>query len=211
MDLLKNKNFIITLITSSIVGIIIIFTLIIINNFTIETKWGSLAKSNCDKFISKYKTKINTQYTYSIHMKNFISNDLPQQYEKTLRKYIKQNNLNINEKTIQSDVKYYTLLTIAMNDVCEDETINTMIIKNDLYRYEGDKWIEFKKYIFDIFFSKGTEILNTYYDDNKVVMPIAFWISDAKDDIALIINKRSDTLLNHLRTESILYHKVLNN
>jgi hypothetical protein len=196
------------------IGIMIVLCLIILiwSGYTISTKWGSVYKDDADKMINKKITKIKAQTNYSLDMKTYMLMDLSTLYEEKLKIYCKRNNIAVNPEMIASDVQYYQLITIAMNDVCENITIDRYVHNNDLYRYRNkNDWDVFKANVINLYIKEGKQILTTYYDNDKVIMPVYVWMDLAEKDLYNIVEKNTDKLLEDLKTESLIYYNSLEN
>ena len=190
-----------------LVGIIIIAVASLLMNYNIESRWVSIVKQN-SKTIDRYKNKIKVQYSYSIDMKEAMKEALPKFYQRKLRDYILQNNIQVTERRILSDIKYYKLVTIAICNQCEDITLDRYILTNDLYRYKGlEEWRKFRKDAFIKYMVQGRQVMTTYYDDSKVIMPVREWVK-VNNEISKIVEEESFKLLEGLRAESILYHNL---
>lgn len=184
--------------------ILIVLLLFMWGGYTIRTKWGTVAK---DDLAKREMVKVKTQTNYSKDMKTSMIFDLSECYEYNLKKYIKENNINISYKRIEQDIKYYKLITIAMSDACEDITIDRYIHNNDLYRYQNrNDWDNFKLNVVNLYLRVGRDIIMNYYDDAKTIMPLREWEKRAGKEIMSIITINTNKLLEDLKTESCIYY-----
>lgn len=182
---------------------------VMLSGYTITTNWGSISKNDSESLMNKKMTKIKAQTNYSLDMKTCVLNDLGQLYEDTLNKYIEEHHLNIGQERIDKDVLYYRLIDIAMNDVCENITIERYIHNNDLYRYENKSdWDAFKKNVVDLYIREGQQILRVYYDNTKTIMPLKDWLRLGGNIIYEKVYKNTDKLMEDLKTESVIYYKA---
>ncbi len=186
-------------------GSVLIIT--VLSGYTITTQWGSIFKNDSESLMNKKMTKIKAQTNYSLDMKTCVLNDLGQLYEEILTRYSYEKGLNLTQERIDQDTLYYRLIDIAMNDRCEDITIERYIHNNDLYRYTNKAdWDAFKKNVMDLYVREGQQILRTYYDNSKVTMPLKDWLRLGGNAIYTIVCKDTDKLLEDLKTESIIYY-----
>lgn len=182
----------------------IVLLLLTIGGYTIRTKWGTISREN---LADREMTKVKSQTNCAIDTKGAIVSDLCFQYAFTLRGYIKEKGYDISENRIKSDVKYYKLIAIAMSDACEDITIDRYIHNNDLYRYQNkNDWDVFKKNVVNIYMRKGTEIIESLYDDSKVILPLHEWHKRAGKEIYTILERNTEEMLEYLKIESCIYY-----
>ena len=187
------------------IGFLII--MLMAGGYTISTKWGTVFREDCEKRITKKMNKIKTQTNYSKDMKVNITSELSQLYEIKLRQYCRDNNISVTQEEINRNVRYYRLITIAMNDACEDITIDRYIHNNDLYRYSNkNDWDVFKKNVVDIYVREGREVFLNYYDNESVIMPGHIWVSMAGRELFMIIKENTDKLLEDLKIESCIFY-----
>lgn len=187
------------------IGFLVI--MLMAGGYTVSTKWGTIFREDCEKRITKKMNKIKTQTNYSKDMKINITSELSQLYETKLRKYCKDNNIPVTQKQINRNVRYYRLITIAMNDACEDITIDRYIHNNDLYRYSNQNdWNVFKQNVVDIYVREGKEVFINYYDNDNVIIPGHIWMDIAGRELVFIIKKNTDKLLEDLKIESCIFH-----
>jgi hypothetical protein len=187
--------------------VVLLCVILVWSGYTINTQWGSLYKNNPEELTNRKMTKIKAQTNYSLDMKTCVLNDLGQLYEEALSKYIVDHGLNIGQERIEKDTLYYRLINIAMNDVCENITIERYIHNNDLYRYTNKAdWDAFKKNVSELYIREGQQILRIYYDNTKVVMPLKDWLSLGGRMIAETVVKNTDRLMEDLKTESLIYY-----
>lgn len=186
---------------------VLMVVIIIFSGYTVTTKWGSIYKNDSESLMNKKMTKIKAQTNYSLDMKTCVLNDLGQLYEEVLTKYSHDKGLNLTQEKIDKDTLYYRLIDIAMNDRCEDITIERYIHNNDLYRYTNKAdWDAFKRNVMDLYVREGQQILRTYYDNSKVSMPLKDWLRLGGSTIYTIVCKDTDKLLEDLKTESIIFY-----
>ena len=180
------------------------------HTITVNTKWGAIYKGNKVDLLGKKITKIKAQTNYSLDMKTCMLADLSYLYECKLKEYCRNNSISITPEKIASDVKYYKLIVIAMNDACEDITIDRYIHNNDLYRYKNkNDWEVFKQNVKDLYYRESKQVIIFYYDNNKIIMPIHKWIEYAVIELKAIIEKNTDKLLEDLKTESLIYYNSM--
>lgn len=185
---------------------ICLFFLILFGGFTIRTKWGYITRER-----DREMTKVKSQTNYAIDMKGAMVIGLCNQYEFTLREYIKEKGYSISENKIKADVKYYKLIAIAMSDACEDITIDRYIHNNDLYRYQNkNDWRVFKQTAINVYMRKGTEVIENLYDNSKVILPLHEWHRRAGKEIYNILEKNADEMLELLKLESCIYYDQSN-
>jgi hypothetical protein len=188
-----------------LLGIALLF--IVFSGYTVTTNWGSIYKNDSESLMSRKMTKIKAQTNYSLDMKTCVLNDLGQLYEEVLTRYALDKGLNLSQEKINQDTLYYRLIDIAMNDRCEDITIERYIHNNDLYRYTNKSdWDAFKKNVIDLYIREGQQILRVYYDNTKVTMPLKDWLRLGGNAIYNIVLKDTDKLLEDLKTESVIYY-----
>lgn len=181
----------------------IVLTLILWSGYSVRTQWGTISKEDIAK---REMTKVKSQTNCAIDMKSAMVLGLCTQYEQTLREYVNEKKLNVLESKIKSDIKYYKLIAIAMSDACEDITINRYIHNNDLYRYKNkNDWDVFKSNAINIYMRKGTEIIENFYDDSKVILPLREWHKRAGKEIFQILSKNANEMLEYLKIESCIF------
>jgi hypothetical protein len=205
---MKIKEFIKKIDVWKIIILISFLVIIIIaSGYTINTQWGSIFKNSDDKLNGKI-TKIKTQTNYSNDMKKDVIADNGALYDKVLREYVKEKNINVTNERIEKDVRYYKVLLIVMNDACEDITINRYIHNNDLYRYKNkNDWEVFKSNVISLYMKTGTDILYNYYDNSKVIMPLNEWLKRSRVGIVDVMTKNTNKLLENLKIESDIYYR----
>jgi hypothetical protein len=192
-----------------IIMVILLIIILIWCGYTIDTAWGSIYKDDYEKIVGHNLIKIKTQTNYEKDMKDRILIDLGNLYEEKLIVFCKENNINTCQNKIISDVKYYRTIVMAMNDACEDITLQRFIYDNDLYRYSNkNDWLNFKSYVTELFIKEGKKVLINNYDNDKVIMPINIWMRLAGRDLVECLKNNTDQLLEDLKTESVLYHNM---
>jgi hypothetical protein len=191
------------------VMIALLFVILIWSGYTVTTKWGSIYKNDPNEIVMKNLAKIKTQTNYSNDMKVNVLSDMSNLYQDKLLWYCKNKNIEISNDRVYSDVKYFKLIVVAINDFCEDTAMIRFIHDNDLYRYSNKAdWENFKRGVADLFMRQGTQIVINYYDSSKVVMPIQDWVGIASAQLKTIIDNETDKFLEALKIESVIYHNA---
>ena len=92
--------------------------------FTVITPWGTITKDSYEKVIAHNRIKLKTQVNYAKDMKERILIDLGNLYEEKLLLYCQEKNIILNQDQISNDVKYYRVVVMAMNDACDNITVD---------------------------------------------------------------------------------------
>lgn len=189
-----------------LVGIVIAI-MMMLGGYSVYTKWGSLSKESIFKNIEKKLEKIKTQTDFSGVMKLNITMDINKLYGACLVDYAKDNSIQLTKEQIKKDKKYYELISNTINDICEGITMYSYIFDNDLYKYkEKTRWDKFKAKAIDRYDRKGKLLVDEFYDDTKVIMPLFEWGRRGGRDLGLLLHKHAGELLEELKTESELYN-----
>jgi lipopolysaccharide export LptBFGC system permease protein LptF len=177
--------------------------------FTVITPWGTITKDSYEKVIAHNRIKLKTQVNYAKDMKERILIDLGNLYEEKLLLYCQEKNIILNQDQISNDVKYYRVVVMAMNDACDNITVDRYILDNDLYRYTNKSdWDKFKLNTADLFIKEGKKVLINNYDNSKVIMPINAWFRLGGKELTACLIVNTDRMLEDLKIESVLYHEM---